>query len=83
MQRPDLVIGQYTSLIDECLSQKIPTLIIDYNHQIDSIISEGFNYETIIFCNSVNELEDRMNNYFRGLDITVNNENFFRYKFVN
>ena len=74
----DLVIGQYTSLIDECLSQKIPTLIIDYNHQTDSIISEGFNYEKpIIFCNSINELEDRMNNYFRGLDITVNTEKFF------
>ena len=74
----DLVIGKYTSLMDECIYSKIPILIMDYNHQTKKIISEPFDYDTPdLFCQSFEDLTKKVNLFFKGSKSQVNNKKFF------
>ena len=77
----DLVVGQYTSLIDECISNKIPSLIIDYNHQVNKIFSKAFDYEKpSIFCQDSKDLETKIKNFFNGEEIYVDVDKFFNFR---
>ena len=56
----DLVIAKHTSLLDECVAFGIPSLIYDYSHNLDSIISGAFNYgNSKIICKNYNQLLNR------------------------
>jgi len=56
----DLVIAKHTSLVDECLTNEIPVLIHDYNHNQTKIFSKAFNYlSSKIMCNNFEELLER------------------------
>ena len=78
-KKSDLIIGKYTSLIDECMYIGIPCIILDYNHQTKNIISECFNYgNSNIFCQSKEDVINKVKilsenkNYF-----DINKEKFF------
>ena len=74
----DLVLGKYTSLMDECIFSKIPTLILDYNHQTKKIVSEPFDYDTPdLFCQSFEDLKKKIDQIFKGKKPQINNEKFF------
>ena len=74
----DLVLGKYTSLMDECIFSKIPTLIMDYNHQTKNIFSEAFDYDMPdIFCQSFEDLTKKIDLVFRGSKFEINNKKFF------
>ena len=76
----DLVLGKYTSLMDECIFSKIPTLILDYNHQTKKIVSEPFDYGTPdLFCQSFEDLKNKIDLALKGTGPQINNEKFFSF----
>jgi len=68
-----VVIGKYTSLIDEYLSRNKPCLIHDYTHNLNSIIGGTFNYcNSGVICKNYFDLRtkltlllDKKNNYLK------------------
>ena len=56
----DLIIAKHTSVVDECLSKKIPVLIHDYVHNSNNIFAMAFDYGgSEIVCHNYDELLNR------------------------
>jgi|TARA_Y100000310_G_C20378915_1_gene667109 hypothetical protein len=56
----DLIIAKHTSVVDECLSKKIPVLIHDYVHNSNNMFAMTFDYGgSEIVCHNYEELLNR------------------------
>ena len=56
----DLVVAKHSSIADECLSNEIPVLFYDYNHNMVEIKSSSFNYSSSrLMCNNFEDILEK------------------------
>jgi len=56
----DLVVAKHSSIADECLSNEIPVLFYDYNHNMVEIKSRSFNYSSSrLMCNNFEDVLEK------------------------
>jgi len=61
----DLVIAEYTSMVDECLSQKKAVIVHDFNNNLNSYAKNFFTYlPSKIFCSNSYDLESKVQDFF-------------------